>query len=123
MLTKADRKTRIMAKTPTKVLLVLDCTIFLERVWRGTGKSCMREKNQIDTSNPCLFYRLQPAFELPASFSVAVWMLHRGWRMVMGDGSSGTRAGRDVSASWQQAQLALQIYLAFLMGVMAPEPR
>lgn len=52
MLTKADRKTRIMAKTPTKVLLVLDCTIFLERVWRGTGKSCMREKkkqNQIDT--------------------------------------------------------------------------
>lgn len=44
MLTKADRKTRIMAKTPTKVLLVLDCTIFLERVWSGAGKSCMWKK-------------------------------------------------------------------------------
>lgn len=33
-----------------------------------------------------------------------------------GDGSSGTRASRDVTASWQQAQLALQIYLALPNG-------
>lgn len=46
MLTKAERKTRIMAKTPTKVLLVLDCTIFLERVWSGAGKSWMWEKKK-----------------------------------------------------------------------------
>lgn len=48
MLTKAERKTRIMAKTPTKVLLVLDCTIFLERVWSGAGKSWMWEKKKKD---------------------------------------------------------------------------
>lgn len=46
MLTKADRKTRIMAKTPTKVLLVLDCTIFLERVWSGAGKSWVWKKKK-----------------------------------------------------------------------------
>lgn len=55
MLTKADRNTRIMAKTPTKVLLVLDCTIFLERVWRGTGKSCMRGKKPSNRHIKSLF--------------------------------------------------------------------
>lgn len=35
-----------MAKTPTKVLLVLDCTIFLERVWSGGGKSWMWKKKK-----------------------------------------------------------------------------
>ena len=36
---KAERKTRMMVKTPTRVLLSLDWTILLESVWRGTGKN------------------------------------------------------------------------------------
>lgn len=39
MLTKADRNTRVMVNTPTRVLFILDRTIFLERVCRGPGKS------------------------------------------------------------------------------------
>lgn len=39
MLTKADRNTRVMVNTPTRVLFILDRTIFLERVCRGAGKS------------------------------------------------------------------------------------
>ena len=31
MLTKADRNTRVMVNTPTRVLFILDRTIFLER--------------------------------------------------------------------------------------------
>lgn len=43
MLTKAERNTRMMVKTPTRVLFVLDLTIFLERVCRGVGKSWGRK--------------------------------------------------------------------------------
>lgn len=39
MLTKAERNTRMMVNTPTRVLFVLDRTIFLESVCRGVGKS------------------------------------------------------------------------------------
>lgn len=117
MLTKAERKTRIMAKTPTKVLLVLDCTIFLERVWRGTGKSCMREKKSNRYIKSLFVLQITACIWAACILQCgSVCMLHRGWRMVMGDGSSGTRASRDVSASWQQAQLALQIYLALPNG-------
>lgn len=42
MFTKADRNTRVMANTPTRVLFILDRTIFLERVCSGAGKSCLR---------------------------------------------------------------------------------
>ena len=40
MLTKADRNTRVMVNTPTRVLFILDRTIFLESVCSGAGKSC-----------------------------------------------------------------------------------
>lgn len=39
ILMKAERKTMMMVKTPTRVLFSLDWTILLERVCRGTGKS------------------------------------------------------------------------------------
>jgi hypothetical protein len=39
MLTKAERNTRVMVNTPTRVLFILDRTIFLERVCSGVGKS------------------------------------------------------------------------------------
>lgn len=39
MLMKAERKTTMMVKTPTRVLFSLDWTILLERVCRGTGNS------------------------------------------------------------------------------------
>lgn len=42
ILMNADRKTRTMVKTPTRVLFSLDWTIRLERVCRGTGKSWER---------------------------------------------------------------------------------
>lgn len=35
----ADRKTMTMVKTPTRVLFSRDCTILLEMVCRGTGKT------------------------------------------------------------------------------------
>lgn len=35
----ADRKTMMMVKTPTRVLFSRDCTILLETVCRGTGKT------------------------------------------------------------------------------------
>lgn len=40
MLTKADRNTRVMVNTPTRVLFILDRTIFLESLCSGAGKSC-----------------------------------------------------------------------------------
>lgn len=40
MLMKAERQTMTMVRTPTRVLFILDWTIPLERVCRGTGKSC-----------------------------------------------------------------------------------
>lgn len=43
MLTKAERNTRVMVNTPTRVLFVLDRTIFLESVCRGVGKSWGRK--------------------------------------------------------------------------------
>lgn len=52
MLTKADRNTRVMVNTPTRVLFILERTIFLERVCRGAGKSCgggRTEQNSLGT--------------------------------------------------------------------------
>lgn len=46
MLTKADRNTRVMVNTPTRVLFILDLTIFLERVCSGAGKSCPGEESE-----------------------------------------------------------------------------
>lgn len=46
MLTKADRNTRVMVNTPTRVLFILDLTIFLERVCSGAGKSCPRGRGR-----------------------------------------------------------------------------
>lgn len=46
MLTKADRNTRVMVNTPTRVLFILDRTIFLERVCSGAGKSCPRGRGR-----------------------------------------------------------------------------
>lgn len=43
MLTKAERNTKVMVNTPTKVLFFLDRTIFLESVCRGVGKSWGRK--------------------------------------------------------------------------------
>lgn len=43
---KAERKTMMMVKTPTRVLFSLDWTILLERVCRGTGKSCKHEEHR-----------------------------------------------------------------------------
>lgn len=39
ILMNADRKTMTMVKTPTRVLFIRDCTILLEMVCRGTGKT------------------------------------------------------------------------------------
>lgn len=47
MLTKADRNTRVMVNTPTRVLFILDRTIFLERVCRGAGKSCPKGRGWV----------------------------------------------------------------------------
>lgn len=44
MLTKAERNTRVMVNTPTRVLFFLDRTIFLESVCRGVGKSWGRKR-------------------------------------------------------------------------------
>lgn len=44
MLTKAEMKTRMMLNTPTRVLLVRDCTIFFETVCIAAGKSYEREQ-------------------------------------------------------------------------------
>lgn len=46
MLMKAERKTMMMVKTPTKVLFSLDWTILLESVCRGTGKIWRTEEFQ-----------------------------------------------------------------------------
>lgn len=43
MLTKAERNTRMMVNTPTRVLFILDRTIFRESICRGVGKSWGRE--------------------------------------------------------------------------------
>lgn len=69
MLTKADRNTRMMLNTPSRVLFILDRTIFLDRVCRGTGKSCPeeggreRQQNSVET----LQTALEPA--LPSIFA------------------------------------------------------
>lgn len=43
---KAERKTMMMVKMPTRVLFSLDWTILLERVCRGTGKSCKHKEHR-----------------------------------------------------------------------------
>lgn len=43
---KAERKTMMMVKTPTRVLFSLEWTILLESVCRGTGKSWEYGNNQ-----------------------------------------------------------------------------
>jgi hypothetical protein len=48
MLMKAERKTRMMVKTPTRVLLSLDWTILLDKVWRGTGKNCPEHRGRME---------------------------------------------------------------------------
>lgn len=46
ILMNADRKTMTMVKTPTRVLFSRDCTILLEMVCRGTGKTWECGENQ-----------------------------------------------------------------------------
>lgn len=60
MLMKAERKTRTIVKTPTRVLLSLDWTIRLDRVCRGIEKNCQQKDKQSFTTlwNICLQYRL-----------------------------------------------------------------
>lgn len=48
---KAERKTMMMVKTPTRVLFSLDWTILLERVCRGTGKSWEHGKKQQESQS------------------------------------------------------------------------
>lgn len=47
MLMKAERQTTTMVRTPTRVLFSLDWTIPLERLCRGTGKSCGQPNGQV----------------------------------------------------------------------------
>lgn len=47
MLMKAERQTMTMVRTPTRVLFSLDWTIPLERLCRGTGKSCGQPNGQV----------------------------------------------------------------------------
>lgn len=51
MLMKAERKTRMMVKIPTRVLFIRDWTIFLERFCRDTGKNYKRKsKDDVHSS-------------------------------------------------------------------------
>lgn len=59
MLTKAERNTRVMVNTPTRVLFFLDRTIFLESVCRGVGKS-WHKKGERDKSRNQLEPLRQP---------------------------------------------------------------
>lgn len=61
MLIKAERNTRVMVNTPTRVLFVLDRTIFLESVCRGVGKSWGRKGEDTKQSSVST---LQTALEL-----------------------------------------------------------
>lgn len=52
MLMKAERQTMTMVRTPTRVLFSLDWTIPLERLCRGTGKSCGQPNGQVVSLGP-----------------------------------------------------------------------
>lgn len=52
MLMKAERQTMTMVRTPTRVLFSLDWTIPLERLCRGTGKSCGQPNGEVVSLGP-----------------------------------------------------------------------
>lgn len=64
MLTKAERNTRVMVNTPTRVLFFLDRTIFLESVCRGVGKSWGRQEGKKEETKQKSVRTLQTAMEL-----------------------------------------------------------
>lgn len=64
MLTKAERNTRVMVNTPTRVLFFLDRTIFLESVCRGVGKSWGRQEGKKEETKQKSVRTLQTDMEL-----------------------------------------------------------
>lgn len=101
MLTKADRNTRVMVNTPTRVLFILDRTIFLEKVCRGAGKSWGSRWGERQ-------HRIQWALHKPSHNQVSrpPSSLASATR-----GPSGTRATASRPTAAQTLQLASQVWV------------